>query len=513
MSRQLLTATLSLTLLLSSASAQFAPGPIVIEPGVPQFVHDDMLVDSHWGLKTKSQPVTRVFHHPEKHPENPFKNFTSDKPGYMTFAVDEDESGAPLYRMYYQANFLIPNPPENSAKYRTDVAYAESKDGVHWIKPDLNLFPEKTWAKPNNIVISTPDRPNAQSNGPFILENIPDKDKRGYKHILLYRAGGNGNGDIAGIHLIGTRDGIHFDPESDMQIAHLHSDTSNSICYDPARETYQLFCRAKQMYRAFGDTMIDTGASRRVASMRSAELWTDWMKDDAPQTLLVPDEVDSAKRYHYFYGMPTVNRHGIYWGFLQCFMLNDFIHTEVVTSRDGRNWTRLHDRPPIIDYGADGTWDDNMIFASPNWIEAGNEWRFYYNGWDGAHGGTNRESALGLATCLRERLFSRRGPPGGGVVCTREILWPGGDLWINTGSIEERAGEVSIRISGPRRKVFPEFDHQNSEIAAGKDPTRQLVQWGGKSLDLLKGKSIRIEFFLKDFDLFSFGAFGKDQEN
>lgn len=508
--RYWISAFLTLTVWLSfeTAVAQLPREPISIQAGVPQFLHDDELVDNHWTLKTKTEAVSRVFHHPTRHDSNPLDFPGTDKPGYLSVIRDTDESGKEIYRMYYQANYLVPESPAKGAAYRTDIAYAESEDGIHWTKPDLNLFPEKSkWAKPNNIVIGLPDRPNAESNGPMLLQNIPEKDKKGYRHILLYRVSGRGNGDIAGIHLIGSHDGIHFDPESDHHIAHLHSDTSNAICYAPEAGHYQLFCRAKQMYRAFGDTMIDTGASRRIASMTNTELWTDWLAKGTPQTLLVPDEVDAEKRFLYFYGMPTVHRYGLYWGFLQNFRLNDLIHTELTTSRDGEHWLRLHQRPALIEYGEEGTWDDNMIFASPSWIETGNEWRFYYNGWDGPHGGSERDSAIGLATCLRERLYSRRGPNGGGVVCTRQIIWPGGDLWINAGAVPEKDSEISIRISDSRRKVRDGFDHADCRIVGLKDdPTRQYVSWEGGTLAPLKGETIRIEFYLKNADLFSFGA-------
>ncbi len=493
-----------LVLLPAFAIAQLPAEPLQIPRGVPQFVHDSYVVDNHWATRSKRQSVVRVFHPPAKHPQSPFQVFANDKPSYIWVIRDNAETGDALFRMYYQANRQVRDSHEQGRKFRTDVAYAESPDGLTWTKPALDLFPGKTHAQPNNIVIGIPDRPELETCAPAVLEGLPEDARRGYRHVLMYRVKGRGAGDVSGIHLAGTKDGVRFDMGESMHIAHLHSDCPNTISHDPNTNTYVMFCRAKQMYRAFGDEPNDTGASRRMASMRSPELWTDWLQHDEPRTLLVPDERDGQTHHHFFYGMPTVHRHGLFWGALEVFRLNDFIHTELITSRDAIHWQRLPNRPKMIAYGEDGTWDDTMIFASPAWVEVGDEWRFYYTGWDGPHGTPERDGTVGLATCKRERLFSRRGPAGGGVVCTRTMVWPGGNLWLNLGFDGEDA-VASVRISDRRRKPREGYDHAGCTISS-EDETRRLVTWGEKSLAELAGQTIRLEIFLRDADLFAFGA-------
>ena len=85
----------------------------------------------------------------------------------------------------------------------------------------------------------------------------------------------------------------------------------------------------------------------------------------------MPDEVDAAREFNYFYGMPVHHHAGIYWGFLWVFQMNDPIHTELVTSRDGgcpcrfkslrkkrsaarrfrRDWARSGKSPPACQVG------------------------------------------------------------------------------------------------------------------------------------------------------------------
>ncbi|MHC4879512.1 MAG: hypothetical protein ACYTGL_23915 [Planctomycetota bacterium] len=467
----------------------------------PQFLFDEWVVDNHWAIRYKRQAVQRVVHQAVKHGDGPL--LSGDQPSHL-WVVRDDDAG--LFRMYYQANFANTDEqgklPEKGRKYTTYVACAESPDGVIWTKPDLGLFPEIK-RSPNNVVVARPGNPQTETCSPVLLE-VPETERRGYRWLMLYRAKGAGGGDYNGIRLIGSQDGVHWDADGDTQIAHLHSDCHNTISFDSATNQYVMFCRAKHIYRAFGEGMLDTGASRRVARWSSPTLWSDWsaQADRWPQTLLIPDERDAETHFNFFYGMPTVRRHGVWFGFLNPFRMNDFIQTELVVSRDGVNFKRFPGRQPIIPYGEDGSWDDTMIFASPAWVEVGDEWWIYYSGWDGPHGTTDRTGGIGLAKIRKEGFVSLRGPRDGGVVCTRVLRWPGGDLQVNANATQ---GELKVRVSSPLRRPLPGFDYGDCQSFSG-DSVRHTVRWEGGSLNGLAGKMIRLEFYLDDADLFSFVA-------
>lgn len=483
------------TLIHSEASAAVPVEPVRIG-FEPQFVFDNWIVDNHWAIRYKRQAVQRVHHQATPHPGNPV--MSGDQPSHL-WAVRDADSGQ--FHIYYQANFRHERKPDESGgQYTTLIACGQSDDGLTWTKPDLGIFP---WhkVKPNNVVIARHDEPQGQTSAPVLLE-IPEEDRRGHRWVMLYRAKGRGGADFNGIRLIGSQDGIHWDAETDTRIAHLHSDCHNSISYDPRTQRYVMYCRSKHIYRTFRGEMVDTGASRRVARMTSSKLWTDWMAGPAPQTVLVPDEIDSETHFNFFYGMPTVHRHGVYWGGLQPFRMNDFIHSELAVSRDGLHFERFARRQPLIPYGEDGAWDDTMIFACPAWIEVGDEWWLYYSGWDGPHGTAERTGGIGLARIRREGFVSLRGPRDGGVVCTRTLEWPGGDLVINA---DATGGEVKVRVSGANRKPVEGFDYADCTPFSGDD-VRHRVSWGDRSLNELQGQVIRLEFYLDDADLYSFLA-------
>lgn len=477
-----------------------APPDEPVEIGnTPQFVFDDFIVDNHWAIKYKREAVQRVVHAAQSHTAEPI--LTGDQPSYL-WVVREPDAGP--FRMWYQANTLLGGDEAKGRKYRTDIAYAESVDGIHWTKPDLNLFPRHV-EKPRNAVIAHADRPTVETCAPCILE-IPAKDRRGYRFVMLYRAKGAGSKEVSGIRLVGSRDGIHWDASSDTRIAHLHSDHANTISFDPVSKQYVMYCRPKHIYRTFRGDMRDTGASRRIARLTSPTLWSDWLEHAHPQTMLIPDEIDSQQHFNFFYGMPTRYQAGIYWGFLEPFRMNDFVYTELVTSRDGIHFDRLPGRPKLIDYGPAGSWNDTMIFASPAWVEVGDQWWIYYSGWDGPHGTTERTGAIGLAKVRKEGFVSLRGPRGGGVVCTRQLVWPGGDLVVNA---DASAGLLRVRVSDARRKPIEGFDYDACRDFQG-DHVAHRIAWKSRQLGELAGQTIRFEFYLQDADLYTFRALRED---
>jgi hypothetical protein len=98
------------------------------------------------------------------------------------------------------------------------------------------------------------------------------------------------------------------------------------------------------------------------------------------------------------------------------------------------------------------------------------------------------------------------GPPGGGVICTKLLHWPGGSLVVNA---DAGKGELKVRVSDEKRKVLPGFDYDDGEIFKG-DSTAHEVLWKGKSMVELKDRIVRVEFFMRDADIYTFRAKPKE---
>jgi len=446
----------------------------------PQFFIDDYIVDNRWAIKYKKQAVLRVFHQPKKYEGNPL---IANDGGYVNVLREEDTG---LFRMWYQTHQLTGDDPKQPGKSRYAIAYAESKDGINWRLPKLDLW-EWKGTKQNNICWRGI---KGRASSPHLVD-VPEHDRRGHRYVLLYK-------DSDGLHVIGSPDGLRWDGSSDVRIAHLHSDTNNAIVYDPRREEYVMFCRAKHLYRTRKGPMIDVGASRRVARMASKELWTEW--ESEPQNILIPDEADAPGHFHFFYGMPTHFHAGVYWGFLWPFKMNTDIYTELAFSRDGMRFERLPTRPRLIDLGPEGAWDCGMTFGATRWVEVGDEWWLYYAGHDGPHNSKKRKAGIGLTKLRKEGFISMRGPKNGGVVCTRKIKWPGGKLIVNADAHE---GELKVRVSDAKRKPLPGFDYDDC-VAFDGDSVSHEITWKEKSIDSLAGQIIRLEFWLTQADIYTF---------
>ncbi|MBM82817.1 MAG: hypothetical protein CMJ78_19830 [Planctomycetaceae bacterium] len=148
-----------------------------------------------------------------------------------------------------------------------------------------------------------------------------------------------------------------------------------------------------------------------------------------------------------------------------------------------------------------------MTFGGPHWVEVGDEWWFYYAGHDGGHNTKGRKAAIDLATTKKERLIGLHGPAkGGGVVITRLLKWPGGDLFVNAASRGDGPAELSVRVSNAIRDPIKGYGHSDCTDFPG-DALRHKVTWeGNASMNAFTGKLVRLEFFLQNVDLFSFVA-------
>ena len=208
-------APLTLLAFLPLAALAMAQTAIPAEPveigTTPQLFLDHYIVDNTWALRYRTQHVERVFHAPKKHPANPLLKVQG---GYVCAARDEQ---AGIFHLWYQTHV----PAKDEARTQYAIAYATSKDGLSWTLPKLGLH-DWQGSKDNNVVLRGPRR---RASGVWLL-GVPEQDRRGHKYLLSYR-------DADGTHLVGTRDGVHFDPASDRFIQRLHSDTQNAIVYDP----------------------------------------------------------------------------------------------------------------------------------------------------------------------------------------------------------------------------------------------------------------------------------------
>jgi len=175
--------------LLFNAIGQAAE-PIKIGSRIEPLV-DDGLIDSLKGgarLELHSpQPREVAFQF-----DQPWEGNAS---GYCTLFQDGD-----IYRMYYRGHrYLIDKKPLRMAQTET-VCYAESKDGIHWTRPNLGFYQWKG-SKENNIIFM--GSPEAHNFSPFKDSNPDCLPEQRYKAV-------GGTTTTKGLWTFQSADGIHW---------------------------------------------------------------------------------------------------------------------------------------------------------------------------------------------------------------------------------------------------------------------------------------------------------------
>ena len=248
------------------------------------------------------------------------------------------------------------------------------------------------------------------------------------------------------------------------------------------------------------------GCNRRIARAESDDFinWT------IPEVVIRPDELDPPKLYNLSVGLYN----GLYIGALQVFQAwgyrsfpgsdqeNETFDLQLAFSRDGRSWERLANRPTFIPRGLVGAFDGGMIStASPPLVEYRDEIRIYYNGSQFSHLVPGGKAGIGVARLPKERLVARVAGDELGVLITKPFVMEGDRLKINA---DARRGLMKVEVADIMGDGIPGFTvDEAGEIK--ENGLRLPVKWkSGGSLKDLRGKTVRLRFYMLDTRLYSF---------
>lgn len=435
----------------------------------------------------------QVLHHPEPREvaivhDAPWEGNTS---AYHTVFQDGD-----LYRMYYRGSHSPPDAGGKGTDHEQLVCYAESKDGVHWTKPDLGLF-EFGGSKKNNIVWMGL---GAHNFAPMKDANPAAAADGKYKAL-----GGGASGLVA----FKSPDGIHWSVVSEKPvITNGAFDSQNLAFWDPLRQEYRAYWRiftagtaTEKVWKPEGYRAIRTAASKDFLH---------WGPDADLKYVDSPDE-------HLYTNaiLPYFRAPHIFIGFPKRFLpdrrstkhrypgLSDGL---LMTSRDGvtfHRWGEALIRPgpqkerwvnrnTLIAWGIvvtrsalPGTPDELSVYSTEN----------YYQG-DACR---LRRHSLRI-----DGFVSIEAPLKGGEMLTKVLDFgakPQPALLLNYST--SAAGSIRCEIQDAAGKPVPGYTLADCEEIYGDDLKRP-VSWKGKTdVAPLAGKPIRLRFVLKDADLYS----------
>lgn len=422
--------------------------------------------------------------------------------GYPTVFQDGD-----LYRMYYRGHRYIIDPPPLRQAQSEVVCYAESRDGIHWTRPNLGLF-DWTGSKENNIIWA--GSYETHNFAPFKDSNPSTRPEERYKAI-------GGTTASKGLWTFKSADGIHWTRLSEKPVVSTGAfDSHNTAFWDEEHKRYTMYVRYFSEGEFKGLRLIGVSYSTDFAN------WSEPVgiayPDSPPQQMYTNQILPYYRAPHLLFGFPTryVARP------LTPFVRNldpldlreklikadercgtDLTDGLFMSSRDGltfKRWDEAFLRPGPQ---AEGRWVYGDMYQSYGLWEtrspAGDsEISLHFNegSWRDA------ESRLRRYTIRLDGFVSLNSPYSGGAVTTKPLVFAGNKLKVNYST--SAAGSLRVELQDASGSPIPGFELESSAEHFG-DSVVQTISWkNGSDVTPLIGQPVRIRFVLSDADLYAF---------
>lgn len=400
--------------------------------------------------------------------------------GYHTVFQDGD-----LYRMYYRGWHY-----RGAGSHPPVVCYAESKDGIHWTKPELGLF-EFQGSKRNNIVRL---EPTSEGFAVFKDANPACTPDARYKALTL------GKGGLVALK---SPDGLRWSLIQEKPVITKGAfDSMNLAFWDATRQRYVDFHR------------VFRNGRRDVLTCTS----TDFVHWTEPVLLEYPG---ASNEELYTNGiLPYDGAEHIFVGFPVRYMalrpsafmpsqdnksrgMNGVTDALFMTSRDGLHFHRFGEalvRPGL---------------QSDCWITRNN-----YPAWGVVRTKADTQEPISELSLYADEGYFRSGPcrlrrftsridgfvsvhadSRGGQMLSKPLVFAGKSLAINYST--SAAGSVRFEIQDAQGKPIPGFALEDCPEIYG-DRLDQVVAWkAGSDLSKLASQPIRLRVVLKDADLYA----------
>jgi hypothetical protein len=302
-------------------------------------------------------------------------------------------TGEMVYKMWLRASATIGKLP----------VYYESSDGINWTRPDLESY-KFNGSMENNIITDNPNYPGGLYT---VVEDsamsVNDSTRR-YKSVFNT----HNTRAFSKLNVSFSSDGLNWIPYSGNPVRHVGEDLSSSG-WNPVLGKYLGYFRDSLGVRNVGRYVSD-----------------DWINWTYTGTILKPDVYDPKTTG--YYNFEVLFKDSVYWGFLGHFQMNqngdespvnptrtdNTVFIELLFSRDGINFVRCGNRQPFLNYGEEGSWDDQMVYTVGVPVVKNDEFYIYYNGFNFKHmspapppiGGGPIKSSIGLAKIGIDRFIS-----------------------------------------------------------------------------------------------------------
>lgn len=435
-----------------------------------------------------------------------------------------------IYKMWYFAR---------TQGYRVrSVCYAESDDGIHWVKPELGVAVYA--GRDTNIVFGTLVMGEGFEENDTVLYTPWDKGRE-YKMLYVARYprdvqtiydaripyyermaqtyGEQGDWQMAekclkhvervraqrvpaSVYIATSSDGIHWREAQTPAVPYMN-DISHMM-YDPYDKLYRLYGRgfaynvercAKDRDRAFFDGYL----GRAVFMATSPDAIT-WSKE---KLVLTSDGFDRPGDE--IYSLSVFPWEGKYLGLVQMYhgAPDDMtLDIQLAISSDGEHFQRVGDRSALIPLGETGQWDRFNTCVADCPVSEDGHVRIYFNGavfrhlqitGSCAYGGEDtwsRVVRIGMGETPADRFACAQASFSGGTLETVPLTLAGRWLHLNCDSAW---GALEITIQGKERSETMTVSQNGTDISL------RLPDWALE-------EEVCLLFTLKNARLYSFWA-------
>jgi len=485
------TAAAMAAMLFGCACPSSGDAPVTIGSRLELFVDDCLVGRLEGGVERRlHHPVPRevVMDHDE-----PWEGSGS---GYHTIFRDGDR-----YRMYYKAWHLHVTDEGLEIPHPTFGAYAESRDGVHWTKPELGLF-EFEGTKANNIVWAGP---GSHDFTPFRDDNPACGPDARYKAV-----GRGGEGLMAFV----SPDGIHWNLLSEEPILAGHAFDSQNLAFrDALRKEYRLY------FRDFRDGRRDIMTATSTDFIHWSEpVWLTY-PGAAPEQLYTNQIGPYHRAPHIFIGFPA--RYTEREWSDQTASLPNPEHRLLRKRASERYGSAVTDG--LFMSSRDGVTFDRWgeAFLRPG-VQSRHNWAYgdAYIAWhlietpsavEGAPPElslfatesywTGSSSRLRRYTLRLDGFVSVHASPDGGELFTKPLVFDGDSLLLNFAT--SGAGSIRVEILDEAGQPIPGRRLDDCLEIFGDDIERTVLWKNGGDVGHLAGRPVILRFVMRDADLYS----------
>ena len=448
--------------------AEFSTAVIAVGASTQMFIDDYILLSA--------EGFERTLHQAEKSElilQEEEMNLWERNGNYMYGTVLYNEQTG-MFQMWYSAN----NPGYNGGGDSRSVTtcYAESTDGVNWVKPNLGVV-EYNGSTDNNVIGSY------HIASVSIDYDAPVEQRYTmitYTHDLYYSQ-------------FYSPDGIRW--------TKAYTTMGGDVITAAQLENggyYGLMKWCGTTRRDFHTITFDTINNIETCVMSNS----------------LADSLDALNTYRAdSYGMGLYEKDGTYIGFNWMFSIPSTNHMEGIVdnqlafSRDLTEEWQRPSRTPIIPLGENGSVDDEMIYTASTAIEVGDEVWLYTGAWDGDHGFAKRSCVTYISKWRMDGFMSMDAAESGTMI-TKPMTFTGNTLKLNANAL---GGSIYAELLDANGNPIAGYTKADCNIIT-TDSVSHTVTWNGNSdVSGLEGQTVTLKLYASNAEVYSF-CFAQEQQ-